>query len=109
MKNNSQVTSFRHLLQANPCPCGYDGDSKRQCCCSVRQIENYRQKISGPLLDRIDIHVDVPLVDFRELTSEETTGESTATIRERVSAAREIQVARLKTANLTTNSAMGAK
>ena len=93
----------------NPHPCGFYGDVKRQCRCSVRQIENYRQKISGPLLDRIDIHVEVPLVDFRELASEEITGESSATIRERVSAAREIQVARLKSAKLTTNSAMGAK
>ena len=100
---------FMLVAAMNPCPCGFYGDSKRQCRCSVRQIENYRQKISGPLLDRIDIHVDVPLVDFRELTSEETTGESSAVIRERVSAAREIQVARLKAANLTTNSAMGAK
>jgi magnesium chelatase family protein len=50
----------------NPCPCGFYGDAKRQCRCSVRQIENYRQKISGPLLDRIDIHVEVPLVDFRQ-------------------------------------------
>jgi magnesium chelatase family protein len=50
--------------------------SKRRCRCSVRQIENYRQKISGPLLDRIDIHVEVPQVDFREITSDVITGES---------------------------------
>jgi magnesium chelatase family protein len=79
------------------------------CRCSVRQIENYRKRISGPLLDRIDIHVEVPLVNFRDLTSDVITGESSATIRERVAAAREIQVARLKTAKLTTNAAMGAK
>ncbi len=66
------------------------------CRCSVRQIENYRKRISGPLLDRIDIHVEVPLVNFRELTSDTITGESSAVIRERVAAARNIQVARLK-------------
>ena len=96
-------------LNWKPHPCGFYGDSKRQCRCSVRQIENYRQKISGPLLDRIDIQVEVPLVDFRELTSDTITGESSAVIRERVAAAREIQVARFKSAKLTTNSAMGAK
>jgi len=79
------------------------------CRCSVRQIENYRKRISGPLLDRIDIHVEVPLVDFRDLTSDVITCESSETIRRRVAAARDIQVARLKTAKLTTNAAMGAK
>ena len=100
---------FMLVTAMNPCPCGFYGDSKRQCRCSVRQIENYRQKISGPLLDRIDIHVEVPLVDFRELTSDAPAGESSATIRTRVAAARAIQVARLKPSGLTTNSAMGAK
>ncbi|MBG7607839.1 MAG: ATP-binding protein [Verrucomicrobia bacterium] len=80
----------------NPCPCAFYGDVKRQCRCSVRQIENYRQKISGPLLDRIDIHVEVPLVDFKELTSDAITGQSSAVIRERVAAARGIQVERLQ-------------
>ncbi len=75
----------------------------------MRQIENYRQRISGPLLDRIDIHVEVPLVDFKELTSEKLAGESSSEIRARVSAARAIQVARYKSAKLTTNAAMGAK
>ena len=93
----------------NPHPCGFYGDVKRQCRCSVRQIENYRQRISGPLLDRIDIHVEVPLVDFKDLTSENLTGETSATIRQRVASAREIQVQRFKSAKLSTNSAMGAK
>jgi magnesium chelatase family protein len=93
----------------NPCPCGFYGDVKRQCRCSVKQIENYRQRISGPLLDRIDIHVEVPLVDFKDLTSDIVTGESSETIRQRVSTARSIQVDRFKKAKLTTNSAMGAR
>jgi magnesium chelatase family protein len=61
------------------------------CRCSVRQIENYRKRISSPLLDRIDIHVEVPLVKFSELTSDVITGESSAVIRERVEAARVLQ------------------
>jgi magnesium chelatase family protein len=100
---------FMLVAAMNPCPCGFYGDVKRQCRCSVRQIENYRQKISGPLLDRIDIHVEVPLVDFKELTSEKLTGDSSSEIRARVSAARAIQVARYKSAKITTNAAMGAK
>ncbi len=75
----------------------------------MKQIEKYRQRISGPLLDRIDIHVEVPLVDFKDLTSDVATGESSETIRQRVSTAREIQVSRLKRDKITTNSAMGAK
>lgn len=108
---NSLTFPARYMLvtATNPCPCGFYGDSKRQCRCSLRQIENYRQKISEPLLDRIDIHVDVPLVDFRELTSDTLTGESSAVIRERVSQARVIHVERFKAAKLTTNSAMGAR
>jgi magnesium chelatase family protein len=60
---------------------------KRECRCSTRQIENYRQRISGPLLDRIDIHVEVPNVSFRELSESTESGESSATIRERVKSA----------------------
>jgi magnesium chelatase family protein len=71
-----------------PYPCGYYGDVKRQCRCSTRQIESYRQRISGPLLDRIDLHVEVPLVDFKELTATTTSGEPSSTIRERVRGAR---------------------
>lgn len=100
---------FMLVAAMNPCPCGFYGDVKRECRCSVRQIELYRRKISGPLLDRIDIHIDVPLVDFKELTTDHSIGEASATIRARVTAARKIQVARLKSAKLTTNSAMTTK
>jgi magnesium chelatase family protein len=93
----------------NPCPCGFYGDSKRECRCSTRQIENYRQRISGPLLDRIDIHCEVPLVDFRELSSNTNTGESSATIRKRVVAARGIQLERFKKSSNSTNSSMGSR
>ena len=99
-------SNFMLVAAMNPCPCGYYGDSKRQCRCSVRQIENYRQRISGPLLDRIDLHIDVPLVEFRELTSQAPTGESSAIIRERVVAARQIQTRRFTGTSTTTNATM---
>ena len=100
---------FMMVAAMNPCPCGYYGDMKRECRCSTRQIENYRQKISGPLLDRIDIHCEVPLVDFRELSSNTNSGESSATIRQRVIAARQTQVERFKKSSNSTNSAMGSR
>ncbi len=97
---------FMLISAMNPCPCGYYGDPLRQCRCSVRQIENYRQRISGPLLDRIDIHVEVPAVSFRELQSPGEGGESSATIRARVEAARDIQRQRYGRSKATTNATM---
>ncbi|MCX6873202.1 MAG: ATP-binding protein [Verrucomicrobia bacterium] len=85
------------------------GDPKRSCRCPARQIENYRQRISGPLLDRVDIHSEVPLVDFRELTSGVPSGESSAVIRGRVVAARRIQQERFGKSGHTTNSAMSSR
>ena len=93
----------------NPHPCGFYGDIKRQCRCSSRQIENYRQRISGPLLDRIDLHVEVPLVDFRELSSNTTGGEKSETIRERVVQARKTQGERFRKSSNMTNSAMNPR
>lgn len=74
----------------NPCPCGYRGDPRRQCQCGPQQVERYIGKISGPLLDRIDIHLEVTAVPFRELSSA-TSGTNSAQIREQVSRARDIQ------------------
>jgi len=107
----SLTVPARFLLVSalNPCPCGYYGDLKRECRCSPRQIENYRQRISGPLLDRIDLHVEVPLVDFRDLSSDTNLGEKSETIRQRVIAAREIQLERFRKFSNTTNSAMGSR
>jgi magnesium chelatase family protein len=82
---------------------------KRECRCSPRQIEQYRQRISGPLLDRIDIHLEVPLVDFRELSSNAASGEKSETIRERVVAARRIQNERFRKSSNTTNAAMSPR
>jgi magnesium chelatase family protein len=100
---------FMLVAAMNPCPCGYYGDFKRQCRCSPRQIENYRQRISGPLLDRIDLHVEVPLVDFRELTSNSSVGENSATIRERVMQARQLQHERFRKSGNATNAAMSPR
>lgn len=77
----------------NPCPCGFYGHPKRECRCSPGQIERYRQRVSGPLLDRIDIHVEAPPVEYDELTSKAPT-ESSATVRGRIEAARKIQTDR---------------
>ena len=82
--------SFMFVASMNPCPCGYYGDPTHHCVCSPGQISRYLSKISGPLLDRIDLHVEVPVVPFSQL-SQMKPGESSATIRERVIKARQIQ------------------
>ena len=93
----------------NPCPCGYFGDLKRECRCSSMQVQRYRQRISGPLLDRIDIHVEVPAVQFKELTSIHPA-ESSEAIRERVRAARAIQQQRFEaTPKTRCNARMSSK
>lgn len=85
----------RFMLAAamNPCPCGWWGDGVRPCTCSPVAVEQYRSRVSGPLLDRIDIHIEVPAVPYREL-SVERSGEPSAAIRERVNRARQIQLER---------------
>jgi len=79
----------------NPCPCGYFGDPHHECTCTPAQIQNYVGKLSGPLLDRIDIHIEVPSVKYSELSGP-STGENSDTIRERVVKARRIQTERFK-------------
>ena len=85
--------SFNLVASMNPCPCGYFGSADRACSCSEAAVEKYRGRISGPLLDRIDIHIEVPSVRVRDLTGA-AKAESSALVRERVVAAREIQSAR---------------
>ncbi len=77
----------------NPCPCGFLGDAQHECRCTPQQIQRYRAKVSGPLLDRIDIQVEVPAVPYKEL-SQEQTAENSATLRARVNRARQVQLAR---------------
>jgi magnesium chelatase family protein len=103
--------NFMLVAAQNPCPCGYYGDQERQCTCPPSAVARYSKRISGPLLDRIDIHVDVPRVNYDKLTSERL-GEASATIRERVAAARERQAHRFAGRAtgrvLRTNADMGA-
>ena len=97
-------SAFMLVAAMNPCPCGYYGDPKRECRCSPGQVERYRQKISGPLLDRIDLHVEAPAVEYKEL-SDNIPAESSSSIRSRIVKAREIQTERFaksRTAKRTT-------
>lgn len=89
----------------NPCPCGYLGDKEHRCRCKQKDIDNYRRKVSGPLLDRIDMQINLTRVNFTELKNKEV-GESSAVIRERVVAARNIQLERLRGSGLYCNSQM---
>lgn len=84
---------FMLVAALNPCPCGYRGDPRRDCQCNVNQIERYMSKISGPLVDRIDIHIEVPAVSFKELSAGES-GTSSQDMRSQVQQAREIQAER---------------
>jgi magnesium chelatase family protein len=101
--------NFTLVASMNPCPCGYFG-STRECQCSPVQIQRYVGKISGPLMDRIDIHIDVPAVKFNELRGNGVpAGDSSTVIRERVMKARERQLARFNGDGIYSNSAMGSK
>ncbi|MCQ4794926.1 ATP-binding protein [Anaerofustis stercorihominis] len=95
---------FMLLASMNPCPCGYLGDSKVECTCSDFQKEKYKNKISGPLLDRIDIQVKVPRQDYEKLRINSKKSESSKEIRKRVNKAREIQLERYKGTKVLFNS-----
>lgn len=86
---------FMLVSAMNPCPCGYLGDPRHQCTCTTGLIHRYRRRVSGPLLDRIDIHIEVPAVPYKELSTE-YAGEKSGTIRDRVANARESQLKRFK-------------
>ena len=98
--------NFTLIGSMNPCPCGFYTDPEKECTCSLSMVKNYQKKISGPLLDRIDIHVEVPRVPFEKL-SDKSTGEPSATVRERVEAARCVQRKRFEGTDLQTNADMG--
>ena len=93
MLSLSYPSRFMLVAAMNPCPCGYYMSRNQSCSCTIPQIQRYRARISGPLLDRIDIHVEVPAVNVQELSGR-PTGETSAVIRERIKRAREIQTAR---------------
>lgn len=97
---------FMLIGALNPCPCGYHGDSVKECTCSPAMVTRYQKRISGPLLDRIDIHVEVPRVEYDKLSSDRL-GEPSAAIRSRVAGARERQRRRFEGTALLTNADMG--
>jgi len=102
-------SQFMLVAAMNPCPCGYAGDPKRECRCTSQKIQTYRNKISGPLLDRIDIHIEVPPVHYHELRGA-ACGDASATIRKRVATCRDRQRARFKAhPRVTCNAAMGTR
>jgi magnesium chelatase family protein len=96
---------FMLVAAMNPCPCGYFSDPKHECRCTYPQIHRYRSKISGPLMDRIDIHVEVPAVPYKDLMGE-SEAESSEKIRARVNAARERQLERFKRTKIYCNAQM---
>ncbi len=98
-------SEFMLVAAMNPCPCGHYTDPRRECRCTPRQIENYRRRISGPLLDRIDIHVEVPRLEYREMAGGIPSEPSDA-IRERVEAARKRQHLRFPDDGIYTNARM---
>ena len=101
--------NFMLAAAMNPCPCGYLTDPNHECTCTVPQIQRYRARISGPLLDRIDIHVEVPAVPYKELSGN-PTGESSDQIRRRVTRARDVQLQRFKhRKNIFCNAHMGSR
>lgn len=98
---------FTLVTAQNPCPCGYYGDPHHKCTCTVLARNNYQQKISGPLLDRIDLHVNVLSVEFKDLINSNDSAESSFEIRRRVSKARQIQAERFNNLNIFINAEMG--
>jgi magnesium chelatase family protein len=97
--------NFQLVGAMNPCPCGYYGDAVKPCTCSNMLVTKYQKRISGPLLDRIDIHMEVPRVDYEKL-SDARAGESSASVRLRVQAARDRQLARFGASGLACNAEM---
>lgn len=109
-KNSIKYPSKFILVGAmNPCPCGYLGDKEKQCTCTDFQIQRYRSKLSGPLLDRIDLIINVPRLTTEELINTKTESESSEKIRERVIKARKIQAKRYQNDGILTNSELNAE
>lgn len=107
-KSVSYPAHFMLIASMNPCPCGYFGSSVKQCTCTPREILNYVNKLSGPLLDRIDIYVTVDNIDYSEFRSKRLP-EDSATVRERVEKAREIQTKRFAGTEIHSNSQMDSR
>jgi len=106
--NLSFPAKFMLIAATNPCPCGFLGDKERDCSCSASQILNYKRVVSGPILDRIDMHIEVPRIKFEKLTSE-SYGETSSEIKARVEAARTVQKKRFENLPFITNSEMSSE
>jgi len=104
-------SNFILIAAMNPCPCGNKGSKQKQCICKPSDLDRYKRKLSGPIMDRIDIWVNVSNVDYEKLSDNNKEGEQTKTIKERVLKAREIQKDRFKNAskNISSNSEMNVK
>jgi len=105
LNSSTFPANFMLIAALNPCPCGYRGDPRRSCNCTAPVVERYMSKISGPLVDRIDIHIEVPAVPFKELSAA-NVGTSSAQMRESVEVARKIQAARFEGTPVRNNGQM---
>lgn len=108
LRSTTFPCDFMMVAALNPCPCGYRSDPRRDCHCTPPQVEKYMGKISGPLLDRIDIHVEVPAAEFKELASTKP-GTSSVEIRESVECARKAQFERFQGTSINYNAQMSSK
>ena len=101
-------SNFMLVAAMNPCPCGFLGDMKRECSCSQIQIQRYRSKVSGPLMDRIDIHMEVPVVQYRDLSSKQE-GRSSTEMLDNVNRARKVQLERFSRLKINRNADMNSR
>ncbi|PIQ45226.1 MAG: hypothetical protein COW04_08770, partial [Deltaproteobacteria bacterium CG12_big_fil_rev_8_21_14_0_65_43_10] len=104
----SYPAQFMLVAAMNPCPCGFYTDPHHECSCTIPQIRKYKAKVSGPLLDRIDIHIEVPSVRYKDL-SDERSGEPSESIKKRVNSARGIQIKRFHDGKIHCNAQMTSR
>jgi magnesium chelatase family protein len=109
LRSVTYLCHFMLIAAANPCPCGYFGDPVKQCTCTAQQIRKYRSRISGPLLDRIDIQIEVPRLDYRELSKRNGQEDTSRKIRDRIEKARKMQLLRFRGRPIFSNSQMSRK
>jgi magnesium chelatase family protein len=101
--------SFILIAAMNPCPCGNLGNPRKSCRCPAAQIAKYRSKLSGPLLDRIDLHVEVPPVPYADLSDNRPAGESSLAIRNRIQSVRQVQAERYQGQKAVTNASLSGR
>lgn len=109
LRSTTFPADFMLIAAANPCPCGYRNDPRRHCNCTPPQVEKYMGKISGPLMDRIDIHIEVPAVPFEELSAADGGGTTSGQMREDVVRAREVQAERFRSGPVRYNAQMSSR